>query len=193
MAPRTAQKNRTRNELLATARQLMARGEDVTLARVAEEANINRATVYRYFSDPGVLAADAALDIEVATTASLVEGIADVRDRVHNVANYYLQFTRDHEGQFRQFLSRTIRLHGKEAQIKMRGARRIDAFAEALIPVKAKMNKKEFADLTLRLSMTTGIEQHIILDDVLKVDHATGDDLQIGLVDALLDKYLPQA
>ena len=40
--------------------------------------------------------------------------------------------------------------------------------------------------------MTTGMEQLIILEDILRVDEATGYRLQEGLVDALLDRYLPK-
>lgn len=40
--------------------------------------------------------------------------------------------------------------------------------------------------------MTTGMEQLIILEDILRVDKATGYQLQEGLVDALLDRYLPK-
>ena len=62
---------------------------------------------------------------------------------------------------------------------------------EALEPVRARMDTMELEDLALRLSMVTGIEQHIILDDILRVDHATGYRLQAGIVDALLDRYIP--
>ena len=55
MAPRTAQKNRTRAALLAKARDLMNQGEEITVARVADAAAISRATAYRYFSDPGAM------------------------------------------------------------------------------------------------------------------------------------------
>ena len=73
----------------------------------------------------------------------------------------------------------------------MRGARRVAAFAEALEPVQKSMKPKEIKDLAMRLSMTTGMEQFIIIEDILRVDQATGYRLQEGLVDALLERYLP--
>ena len=192
MAPRTNQKNRTREALLSAARELMSEGTEVTLARVAERAKIGRATVYRYFSDPGVLALDATLDVEVRPTSDLLEGVDDTRERVHIVARYYLDFSRQHEAYFRQFLAESLKAALEQSTVKMRGGRRIAAFAEALKDVRSSMPETEFRDLTYRLSMTSGMEQFIILEDILRVDEKTGWYLQDGLVDALLDAYLPK-
>ena len=90
-----------------------------------------------------------------------------------------------------QFLAKTMEVWQRQAGVELRGARRVAAFTEALEPVRAQMDPGEFEDLVLRLSMVTGIEQHIILDDILRVDHETGDRLQAGIVDALLEHYLP--
>lgn len=191
MAPRTAQKNRTRAALLESARRLMAEGQELTLARVAEDTQISRATVYRYFSEPGTLAAEATLDFEVTPTAELLDGLLDVRQRVHRIAHYYLDITRVHERYFRQFLAKTMEVWQKQTDVELRGARRIAAFTEALEPLRAQLDARTLEDLALRLSMVTGIEQHIILADILRVDQPTGDRLQAGIVDAILDRYLP--
>ena len=191
MAPRTKQKNRTREALLSAARELMSEGTEVTLARVAERADIGRATVYRYFSDPGVLALDATLDVEVTPTSDLLAGQSDVRQRVHMVARYYLDFSRTHEAYFRQFLAESLKAALEANTVKMRGARRLAAFAEALEPVRDAMSEDAFTDLARRLTMTSGMEQFVILEDILRVDEALGHRLQQGLVDALLDRYLP--
>ena len=54
------------------------------------------------------------------------------------------------------------------------------------------MKPAEFQDLVHRLSMLTGLEQHIALNDVLGLDQETGDRLQAEIVDAVLDRYLPK-
>jgi len=190
MAPRTAQKNRTRAELLASARRLMGQGKELTLARVAKDTNISRATVYRYFSDPAVLAAESSLDFQVTPTAELLDGIVDTRERVHSVASYYTAISREHEGFFRQFLAKTMQAWQKKTDAELRGGRRIAAFTEALDPVQGIMSAKEIEDLAYRLSMLTGIEQVIIQKDILRVDDATADELLSGTVDALLNQYL---
>ncbi len=170
----------------------MSEGKEVTLAKVAERAKTSRATVYRYFSDPSVLALDATLDLDGIPTSVLLEGLDDARNRVHVVARYYLDFSRVHEAHFRQFLAESLKASLENATVKMRGARRVAAFADALAPVHTLMEAKEIDDLAKRLSMTTGMEQLVILEDILRVDEATGNQLQEGLVDALLDQYLPK-
>ncbi|WP_419906740.1 TetR/AcrR family transcriptional regulator [Hoeflea sp.] len=191
MAPRTNQKNRTREALLSAARELMSEGDEVTLAKVAERARTSRATVYRYFSNPGLLALDATLDIEVTPTSLLLEGVERVRDRVHVIARYYLKFSWIHEAYFRQFLAESLKASLEDGSVNLRGGRRVAAFGEALKPVQSSMAPADFKDLTHRLSMTSGFEQLIILKDILRVDEAVGYRLQEGLVDALLDRYLP--
>ncbi len=192
MAPRTNQINRTREALLLAARNLMSESKEVTLAKVAERAKTSRATVYRYFSDPSVLALEATLDLEVTPTSELLGELDDVRSRVHVVARYYLDFSRIHEAHFRQFLAESLKASLEDGTVKMRGARRVAAFSEALAPAHPLMEPKETEDLAKRLSMTTGMEQLVILEDILRVDEATGYQLQEGLVDALLDRYLPK-
>ena len=170
----------------------MSEGKEVTLAKVAERARTSRATVYRYFSDPGVLALDATLDIEVTPTSELLEGLSDVRRRVHAVARYYLDFAREHEAYFRQFLAESLKASLEDGTVKMRGARRVAAIGEALELVRSSMRPGHYEDLKNQLSMTTGMEQFIILEDILRVDQEAGYRLQEGLVDALLDRYLPE-
>tara|TARA_E500000178_G_scaffold347455_1_gene400800 strand:- start:379 stop:957 length:579 start_codon:yes stop_codon:yes gene_type:complete len=192
MAPRTAQKNRTRAALLAKARDLMNQGEEITVARVADAAAISRATAYRYFSDPGAMSIEATLDVELRPTEELLQGILDPRERVQAVARYYLAFTRENEGQFRQFLAQTMRRWAEQSDSQLRGARRFGAFSDAIDPIRSKMKPAEFQDLVHRLSMLTGLEQHIALNDVLGLDQETGDRLQAEIVDAVLDRYLPK-
>ena len=172
---------------------MMAEGEEVTVARVADAADISRATAYRYFSDPEQLVAEAGLDVALMPTDELLDGIEDVRARVHAVARYYLEFTRAHEPQFRLFIAYTMRRWVKDPGARLRGARRTVAFGEALGPVKSIMERREFDDLVMRLSMLTGMEALISQSDILRVDAETGYRLQAGIVDALLDRYLPDA
>ena len=124
-------------------------------------------------------------------TSELLQGLADVRQRVHAVARYYLEFSREHEAYFRQFLAKSFKAALEDGTVNVRGGRRLTAFAEALEPVRSSMSQEEYEDLSRRLSMTSGMEQFIILEDILRVDQPTADRLQMGLVDALLDRYLP--
>src|SRR4028119_2165194 len=54
---RTSQKARTRDALIAAARQLLAEGVTPTLEEAAAEASIGRTTAYRYFPNSRALLA----------------------------------------------------------------------------------------------------------------------------------------
>lgn len=192
MPPRTAQKERTRKALINAARRLMETGQDVTVANMADAADISRATAYRYFADAGTIANEVALELELISTEDLLDGITDTRARVHAVAQYYLKFSREHEAAFRQYLAQTMSQWASGARTELRGARRVKAFAYALAAVQPNMTAAEFSALVNRLSMLTGIEQMIATIDVLQLDAETADDLQYGIVDAVLDRYLPK-
>src|SRR5688500_17870791 len=56
---RTAQKQRTRNALIATARELVAAGQRLTVEATADAASISRTTAYRYFPNLRALLAAA--------------------------------------------------------------------------------------------------------------------------------------
>ncbi len=68
---RVNQKRRTRQDLLQAAARLMKSGRTPTLAEVAEEALISRATAYRYFSSQEALLVEAPLDGVVPTPEKL--------------------------------------------------------------------------------------------------------------------------
>ena len=104
----------------------------------------------------------------------MLEGLEDVRSRVHAVARYYLDFSREHEAYFRRFLAESLKASLQDGTVKMRGARRVTAFGEALEPVRSSITPSDYENLTLRLAMTTGMEQFVILEDILRVDQQTG-------------------
>src|SRR6202795_2487281 len=61
---RTDQKRRTRDALIAAARELVAGGVTLTVERAAEAASISRTTAYRYFPNQRSLLVAAHPEIE---------------------------------------------------------------------------------------------------------------------------------
>src|SRR4051812_1635269 len=64
---RAAQKGRTREALIAAARELVANGETPTVEHAAEAASISRTTAYRYFSSQRALLGAAHPETATAT------------------------------------------------------------------------------------------------------------------------------
>ena len=58
---RVSQKLETRNKILSSAQHYLNKGLEFNLEDIAEKTGISRATVYRYFSNIDILAAEAGL------------------------------------------------------------------------------------------------------------------------------------
>lgn len=189
---RSAQKARTRADLLAAARRLMAEGAEVTVAAAARAARVSRATAYRYFSDPEALVLEAALDPEVRPTADILAGLDDPRDRALAVQAHFLQLARAEESRFRPYLARTMDAWVKRGpRARLRGARRVAAFRAALAPARGRMDARDFDDLVHGLSALTGIEAHVALADVCRLSPRDADRAARRAAEALLDRRLP--
>lgn len=190
---RVRQKARTREAILAGARALIARGRPVTVAAAAAESGVSKATAYRYFSDPNLLAAEAGLAHEVQDYETVVARATDVRGRVLAVSIYFLDLALAHENEFRRFLARSLdaRAAGGGAAPMVRGARRVEMFERALAGLEPPMDKDARHRLVRALCLTTAIEAMVALLDVA---NASPDEARMAVrdtVEALLDRWLP--
>ena len=77
LAGRTNQKQRTRHALVDAAKALAANGRPLTIADVAEAAQVSVATAYRYFSNPNDLVLEAATPRVPQIMADLPDDPAD--------------------------------------------------------------------------------------------------------------------
>ena len=83
---RTNQKRRTRQALLDAGARLLAEGRSPSLAEVAEEALVSRATAYRYFPSIEALLGEAFFEQEIPTAEELfAEPIEEPVERVLRV------------------------------------------------------------------------------------------------------------
>ena len=187
MPTETNKKSRTREAIMAGARALIARGDTVTVAAAAAEQGISRATAYRYFSDPTVLAAEAGLAVEVLPYETVVDGAETPRARVLAVSRYIFGLSVRHEAAFRQFLARNLDAWQTSKSGDRRGARRVDMFKQALKGAKVSGHGKN--RLIAALSTATGSEAMIGLYDIAKVDRETAETVVVEIAEALLDRY----
>ncbi|MBC2857861.1 TetR family transcriptional regulator [Stappia sp. 28M-7] len=189
---RTSQKNRTREAILAGARALIERGEAVTVTAAAAESGISKATAYRYFSDPAVLAAEAGLAVEVRDYAEIVQGCDTPRAKVLAVSLYMFDLALAHEAAFRQFLARNLDCWLAEGggEATRRGARRVAMYRQALSEVRPALPADRLAVLVGALSAATGTEAMIALDDVARLSPDMARQAVRETTEALLDRFL---
>ena len=190
---RRNQKYRTRRALLAAARTLLERNEQVSVAAAAELADISKATAYRYFSTTDAIIREAVLDGRWKLAEEVIGDAVEVGERVQRVNAYLFQHTRNNEAAHRMFLSKALEswvAEGGKPKAQLRLGRRIPMYEQALAPVRASLAKPEFHKLVLSLAAASGIESYIALKDVCELDDATADDISATIITAILDRAL---
>lgn len=178
---RKKQKQKTRNQILASAQRFFNNGQSFTLEDVAKDAGLSRATVYRYYSNVEVLSVEAGLDLNVDPPEVVVERLKDlpIEEIILGIQDYYNRFTIDNETAFRKFLSVVIPTDAPE---KKRGARRSRAMRLALHEAKTNLKLSEIDKLTHIATVLMGIEAIIVTKDVCRLsDESSLESLRWGL------------
>lgn len=184
---RTNQKQRTREAILDGARQLMARGEEVTIVAAAAEHGISRATAYRYYSDAQALTLEAGLATLVPPYEVMVEGTADLRARLIAITERLAKLTLENETAFRQYLAHAV--VAKEEAGK-RGARRVAYMERVLQDMPHGLPRRKQQDLVALLCVATGIEAVVALLDVARVPREEVPKLVAALTGTILSTFL---
>lgn len=160
---RTNQKIETRGKMLISAQYFLNKGLAFNLEDIAKRTGVSRATIYRYFSNVDVLAAEAALDVSTKSPVTIFKNLhgKTIEDKVLEIQDYYNTLATNHEKLFRKYLS-TVLDSGTSTQ--KRGARRKKTLQ--LILENTNYTSKEKRDLSNLLTILMGIEPLIVTKDV---------------------------
>src|SRR5438876_7871666 len=133
---RVDQKRRTRDALIASARELVANGETPTVEAAAEAASISRTTAYRYFPNQRALLVAAHPETGAASLLP-VDPPGDAASRLDLVIDAFTRSTLDNEAQQRTMLRLSLEASPVErAQLPLRQGRAIKWIEEALTPLR---------------------------------------------------------
>jgi AcrR family transcriptional regulator len=187
---RIAQKRRTREALIAAARELVSQGQAPTVETAAEAASISRTTAYRYF--PNQRALLAAAHPETAAESLLPEDPpSDVAARLDIVVAAFTRMIVDTEAQQRTMLRLSLEADPVErSQLPLRQGRAIKWIEEALAPLQPDMSASELHRLAIAIRSATGIEALAWLTDVAGLSRDNATDLMRWSARALLDAAL---
>ena len=187
---RIAQKRRTREALIAAARELVSQGQAPTVEAAAEAASISRTTAYRYF--PNQRALLAAAHPETAAESLLPEDPpSDVAARLDIVVAAFTRMIVDTEAQQRTMLRLSLEADPVErSQLPLRQGRAIKWIEEALAPLQPDMSASELRRLAIAIRSATGIEALAWLTDVADLSRDNATDLMRWSARALLDAAL---
>jgi AcrR family transcriptional regulator len=163
---RTNQKARTRDALIAAARQLLAEGVTPTVEAAAAEASVGRTTAYRYFPNSRALLAATYPEIEERSLLG-ADPPEDPLARLGIMAENFTRQILEHEPELRAQLR--LALEGEPAggeSLPFRRGRRIRWIEEALSPLEGRMPEGELGRLVLGIGATLGIEALVWLTDM---------------------------
>ncbi len=163
---RVDQKRRTRDALIAAARDLVALGEAPTVERAAEAASISRTTAYRYFPNQRSLLV--AAHPETGAESLLPDNAPDdVTARLDLVIDRFTRSNVENEVQQRAMLRLSLEADDVErSHLPLRQGRAIKWIEEALEPLSTTMPSAEVHRLALAIRSATGIEALAWLTDV---------------------------
>ena len=163
---RTKQKQRTRHVLVEAARQLVARGLTPTVEDAAADADVSRATAYRYFPNQAALVA--AAHPETATSSLLPSDPPDdPEERVVLVVEAFTKIIVGTESQQRTMLRLSLAADDDgRAALPLRQGRAIAWLTEALEPARERLGDDGVLQTALAIRSATGIEALIWLTDI---------------------------
>jgi AcrR family transcriptional regulator len=162
---RTAQKQRTRDALVAAAQQLIADGLTPTVEATADAASISRTTAYRYFPNQAALLATAYPE---TAAASLLpdDPPADPEARLMLVVDRFLKILFESEPQQRTMLRLSLDPNNND-ELPLRKGRAIGWLTDALEPVAPTLGDRGVHRLVLSIRSAIGIEALVWLVDIV--------------------------
>jgi AcrR family transcriptional regulator len=196
MTGRINQKARTRQAIVRAAGKLLSRGQKPNLDEIAIEAQVSRATAYRYFPGLDALLSEAAVDLMVPETSSLLGPGApdDPFERLVLVDRTFDEACRHQEVPLRLMLARMLeRSTDRTAEgSPLRQNRRVPMIEQALAPLAPRLGRERLARLAGALAMIIGAEGFIALNDVVGLDRDQAREVRGWAIHALVAAALQE-
>jgi AcrR family transcriptional regulator len=192
--PRANQRRRTKAAIMEGARKLLLEGKVPSVADAAEEAEVSRATAYRYFPTQGALVKEAVDDVLVSGRPAWEERLGDageLTDRVGRYVSLVFGLMQENEALMRGSLLLALEQWAKvqageelgEEPIKRGG--RLEAIAATLEPFTEKLDDDAIRRLSIALSVVVGIEAHVIFRDIWELDEDEARQTSLWMARAL--------
>jgi len=184
---RTQQKRRTRDQLIAAARDLIAeKGSTPTVAEAATAALVSRTTAYRYF--PNQTALLIAAHPETAATSLLPPDTGgSAEERLRAAVEAFSKVIIDTERQQRTMLLLSLQA-GNASDLPLRKGRAIGWFEDALGPLRDRLSEADVHRLAVAIRGAVGIEALIWLTDVAGLTRTQAAHLMQWSAQALLNE-----
>ena len=189
---RTRQKQRTRNDLIAAARELIRQGGSApTVEAAAAAASISRTTAYRYFRSQAELLAAAHPEIELTSLLPADSG-DDPETRLLAVVRAFIASLLEFEPQQRTMLRLSLEPSTQPDQLPLRQGRAIGWFEDALAPARDTLSEAAIRRLAIAVRSAVGIESLVWLVDVAGLTRADAAELMESSARAIVRAALSE-
>ncbi|MDB4883019.1 MAG: hypothetical protein JWL95_1785 [Gemmatimonadetes bacterium] len=188
---RIRQKTRTREALLAAARELIADGGAPTVEAAAARADISRTTAYRYFPNQRSLLVTAHPEIE-RTSLLGEDAPREPSDRLTACLKEFHRIIRETEPQLRMALRLSLEPGVDQQEGVLRRGRAIGWFEDALAPLRDRLSKQEVRRLAIAIRSAVGIEAMVWLVDVARLSRTEAVSVMQSTAQALLRAALAE-
>jgi AcrR family transcriptional regulator len=191
------QKRRTRTALVEAAQRLLERGQTPTVADVADEALVSRATAYRYFPSRSALVT-AVIDSSLGPVRILASDNPSGRERVHELFVQTFPRFKEFEAQLRAAAQLSLEQWALERaglleEEPYRRGHRVRILQHAIEPLAPLMTGATRDRLHRALSVVYGIEPYVILKDIWGLPDREVERVALWMADALIDAALRES
>ncbi len=189
---RTRQKQRTRNDLIAAARELITQGGSApTVEEAAAAASISRTTAYRYFRSQAELLAAAHPEVELTSLLPADSG-DDPEARLLAVVAAFVKIVLEFEPQQRTMLRLSLEPSAQPGQLPLRQGRGIGWFEDALSPARDRLSEAAVHRLAVAVRSAVGIEALVWLVDVAGLSRDEAADVMLSSARAIVHAGLSE-
>jgi AcrR family transcriptional regulator len=193
---RVDQKLRTRQALMDAAVDLVKAGLRPSVATVADQARVSRATAYRYFPSQDLMLSEALVRAGARAGLDPIERgsqPADPMKRTAQITRQAAQFSLDHEERLRT----ALRLSLDPNSGYQRPGRRGQWVAEMLGSLSETLDDATRERLSAALNLVVGVDAIVVLTDIVGLDRSRVAEvlewIAVTLVDSCTDPELEES
>ncbi len=194
----TGPRARTKRIMLDAAMRLMQDGMIPSVTDVAEEAQVSRATAYRYYPTQAALI-QATVDEALEPILAWQSDSDDADQRMSELLTFLYPRMETYEASLKaalrlaldQWARRRAGRMGEEAAMK-RG-NRIRLLASAIAPLKKSLGPRQFERLSQALSLSFGTEAFVVLKDIWGLDGRQAEEVALWTCHALIRSAVEEA
>ena len=177
--------------MLVAATRLMQDGTIPSITAVAEEADVSRATAYRYFPTQAALV-HAVVDEALGPILDWHSESGDALERTQSLLSTSIPRIEDYEATFRAALKHSLEQWAmRNAGVEMtepaftRG-HRVSLLHDAVSPLTGRISDSSRERLAQALSLLFGIEALVILKDIWGIDGGEAKDVILWAAELLV-------